>query len=264
MNVNKKQQGKTEKQNFPLEKDYLSNLSVDCVIFGYHNKELKVLCCKIEGMNTWSLPGGHVQKDEGLEEAAYRILAERTGVEEVFLKQFRAFGDRSRSLANSDFRLHLLTIKAADAKKINWILNNRFVSVCYYALIEFSKVIPKPGFFDADCVWVDAQKLPSLILDHKQMVQEARKTLRLQLHHEPIGLNLLPTKFTLPELQALYETILGKKLDQRNFTKKLVSLGILRKLTEKKYIGAHRSPTLYKFNRRAYHKVLKEEIEWAF
>lgn len=254
----------TIKHPLPVEKDYLANLSIDFVIFGYHNKELKVLGSKIEGMNDWSLPGGHIRKDEGIEEAAYRILMERTGVKGLFLKQFQVFGDKDRSLKKTDFNLHLQTIRASDAKKINWIYTNRFISVCYYALTEFSKAIPKPGFFDSECTWLQIHQLPSLILDHNQIIQEALKTLRHQLHYEPIGLNLLPEKFTLPELQALYETILGKKLDQRNFTKKLVSLDIIQKLNEKKHVGGHRSPTLFKFNKRSYRKALKEGVELAF
>lgn len=264
MRIRQSQKLKPTEEAFPLEKDYLANVSVDCVIFGYHNKELKVLCSKIKGMNHWSLPGGHVPKKEGIEEAAYRILEERTGLKGIFLKQFQAFGDKDRSLSSTDFQLHLLSIKAADAKKIKWILENRFVSICYYALTEFSKVVPQPSVFDAECRWMDVQKLPQLILDHRQMVRDALKTLRHQIHHEPIGLNLLPEKFTLPELQALYETILGKKLDQRNFTKKLLSLDIVKKLNEKKHIGGHRSPNLYRFNKRAYNRALKNEIELAF
>jgi ADP-ribose pyrophosphatase YjhB (NUDIX family) len=252
------------KSYLPNQKDYLSNVSVDCVIFGYHEKELKVLCSRIEGMNDWSLPGGHVRISEGIKEAAYRILEERTGVKGLFLKQFQTFGERDRSLQNTDFDLHLLTLRRSEMKKIEWIYQNRFVSVCYYALTEFSKVIPKPGFFDSECTWSEINRLPSLIMDHKQIIKEALKTLRHQLHYEPIGLNLLSEKFTLPELQALYETILGKKLDQRNFTKKLIALDIIRKLDEKKHIGGHRAPHLYKFNKRSYNRALKQGAELAF
>jgi 8-oxo-dGTP diphosphatase len=250
--------------SLPLEKDYLANLSIDCVIFGYHNKELKVLCSKIIGMEVWALPGGHIRKDENLEEAAHRILEERTGVKGLFLKQFQTFGNKDRSFEKTAFSAHRLTLPAADAKKLNWIFTNRFVSICFYALTEFSKVTPVHGFFDAECSWVDVHNLPAMLLDHGQMIQDALKTLRRQIHHEPVGLNLLPEKFTLPELQSLYETILGKELDQRNFTKKLASLNLLRKLNEKKHIGGHRSPTLYKFNKRAYNQALKQEIELAF
>jgi ADP-ribose pyrophosphatase YjhB (NUDIX family) len=264
MNTKRNQRIKELSSTLPLEKDYLSNLSIDCVVFGYHNKELKVLLSKIIDVNAWALPGGHVRNSENLEEAANRILEERTSVKGLFLKQFQTFGNKDRSFIDTELLAHAKTLWGADAKKINWIFTKRFVSVCYYALTEFSKVVPKPSFFDAECTWVDIHALPPMLLDHGQIIQEALKTLRRQLHHEPIGLNLLPEKFTLPELQALYETILGKKLDQRNFTKKLVSLDLLRKLNEKKHIGGHRSPTLYKFNKRAYKQALKQEIELAF
>lgn len=260
MSVNKKKIA----ARFPLEKDHLSGVSVDCVVLGYHNKELKVLCSKFMGVEALALQGGPVRKNESLEEAAHRILAERTGVEGLFLKQFQTFGNKGRSLANTNLWPGAFAIWGAEARKLSWIFTNRFVSVCYYALTEFSKVAPRPGPYDASCTWVDVHRLPPFILDHKQMIREALKTLRRQIHHEPIGLNLLPEKFTLPELQALYETILGKKLDQRNFTKKLMSLDIVKKLDEKKNIGGHRSPNLYKFNKRAYNSALKNEIELAF
>lgn len=246
------------------EKYFLSNLMIDCVIFGYHNKEMKVLCNTIEGVNDWALPGGRIRRSENLEDAAYRILEERTSVRGLFLKQFQTYGHKDHSLMNTQLPLHLKTIRTADAKMIKQMLTERFISVCYYALTEFSKVIPKPDVFHAECRWVSIHELPPLILNHKQTIQDALKTLRHQIHYEPVGLNLLPEKFTLPELQALYETILGKKLDQRNFTKKLTSLDILRKLNEKKHIGGHRSPTLYKFNKRAYYKAIKQGVELAF
>jgi hypothetical protein len=148
--------------------------------------------------------------------------------------------------------------------EVKWIFTTRFISIHYYALTEFSKVNPRPGLFFSETSWVDIHHLPPLILNNKQTVLEALKTLRRQLQHEPIGLNLLPEKFTLSELQILYETILGKSLDPRNFTKKLMTLGILRKLAEKRNIGGHRSPFLYKFNKRAYTQALKEEVSLVF
>jgi ADP-ribose pyrophosphatase YjhB (NUDIX family) len=262
--LDKKRKHPSNNHSLPSEKDYLANVSIDCVIFGYHEKELKVLSSKIDGMTHWALPGGHVKKDEDIEEAAHRILEERTGVKGLFLKQFQTFGSKNRSFIHTDFNSHFKTLHPTVAKKISWILTNRFVSVCYYALTQFNKVDPKPSFFDSECTWLDINQLPTMLLDHKQIIQEALKTLRHQVHYEPVGLNLLPEKFTLPEIQTLYETILDKRLDQRNFTKKLVSLNIIRKLNEKKNIGGHRSPTLYKFNKRAYNQALKEGVELAF
>jgi 8-oxo-dGTP diphosphatase len=255
---------KERKQALPSQKDHLSNIAIDCVVFGYHEKELKVICSKIQGMEQWSLPGGHVRIDENIEDAAYRILELRTNVKGLFLQQFKTFGHKDRCLMNTDFPSHLTKVPRPHADKIRWLLTNRFVSICYYALTEFSKVVLQPGFFDSACTWVDIHNLPPLILDHREIFEEALLTLRREIHYQPIGLNLLPEKFTLPELKALYETILGKKLDQRNFTKKIISLDIIRRLDEKKYIGGHRAPTLYKFNKRAYNKALRQGVELAF
>ncbi len=248
-----------------LEKNILPNVSIECVVFGYHNKELKVLCSRIEAMDVWSLPSGTIGKDEDLDDAVYRILEEQTGLQGLFLKQFNVAGDKNRSLANTGFPLvEQRLLDTPVGNDVKWIFTSRFISIHYYALTEFSKVSPRPGVFFSETSWVDIHNLPPLILHNKHTVLEALKTLRRQLQHEPIGLNLLPEKFTLPELQILYETILGKTLDPRNFTKKLMTLGILRKLAEKRAIGGHRSPFLYRFNKRAYVQALKEEVSLVF
>ena len=246
-----------------LEKEHLSHLSIDCVIFGYHEKQLKIICTRIGGMKGWLLPGGFIRKTEDIDDAASRILAERTGVTDLYLNQFRVFGKPGRNWKNTEELATLKQLKRTNAKMLKWI-SERFVTIGYYALTEYSTVTPQPGLFDSECGWFDVYNLPPLLLDHKEIFQEAFKTLQHRLHHEPIGLNLLSEKFTLPELQALYETILEKKLDQRNFTKKLVYLDLIRKLNEKKYIGGHRSPTLYKFNRREYNNAVKNGVELAF
>ena len=231
-----------------LEKDHLSHLSIDCVIFGYHEKQLKILCTRINDMKGWLLPGGFIKNKEDIDDAASRILQERTGVTNLYLNQFRVFGKPGRHWNNTDEITSLKQLKRTNAKLLKWI-TDRFVTIGYYALTEYSKVVPQPGLFDSECTWFDIHNLPPLLLDHEEIFAEAFKALQHRLHHEPIGINLLPEKFTLPELQALYETVLEKKLDQRNFTKKLVSLDLIKKLKEKKFIGGHRSPTLYKFNK---------------
>ena len=246
-----------------LERDHLSNISIDCVIFGYHEKQLKILCTRVSGLTGWLLPGGFIKKTEDIDDAAARILQERTGVTDLYLNQFRVFGKPDRGWKNREEFKGLKKSSGTNASQLKWI-SDRFISIGYYALTEYSKVSPKPGLFDAECNWFDVHDMPALLLDHEEIFKEAFKTLQHRLHHEPIGLNLLPEKFTLPELQALYKTILEKKLDQRNFTKKLAYLGLIRKLNEKKYIGGHRSPTLYKFNRREYYKAVKQGIELAF
>jgi 8-oxo-dGTP diphosphatase len=145
----------------------------------------------------------------------------------------------------------------------NW-LADRTVSIGYYALVEYSLVSPTPDYFSEECRWWDIHEVPSLLFDHDLMVERALHTLRLQLHYQPIGYNLLPEKFTMPELQRLYETIIGKPLDRRNFQKKILGLGYLQRLEERKTIGAHKSPYLYQFDKQQYDKALEEGLGFGY
>lgn len=241
---------------------YLQHLSIDSVIFGYHEQQLKVLLLKWKG-GVWSLAGGFIRREEPLQEAATRILKERTGLDDIFLHQFKIFGEPDRSVRSPDETSLLETLSGVAVKTGHWLLE-RTLSIGYYAVTEYSKVTPRPDFFSERCEWWDIDALPPMVFDHKLITIEALKALRTQIYHQPIGFNLLPEKFTLPEIHELYETILGKKLDRRNFPKKLLSLGIIKKLNEQRKIGAHRSPFLYKFDKKKYDKALHEGVVLAF
>ncbi|GAB3908804.1 NUDIX domain-containing protein [Larkinella knui] len=237
---------------------YLPHLSIDPVIIGYHDQQLKVLLLKWIGLNGWGLPGGFIQRREPLSQAAHRILHERTGLEDLFLQQFHIFGDspyrvqeRSVNEFNETYGL------AIDGN--TWLFE-RTLSIGYFALVDYSKVSVRTDFFTVDYQWWDVSEIPPLLFDQNEVVEKALATLRLQIYHQPIGYNLLPEKFTLPEIHTLYETILGKKLDQRNFAKKLVGLGLIKKLDEQRAIGPHRSPYLYQFEKDAYENALKQGI----
>jgi ADP-ribose pyrophosphatase YjhB (NUDIX family) len=244
-------------------KEFLHHLSIDCVLFGYHEHQLKVLLLKWKRSNKWSLPGGFIGLDENLRQAAERILMERTGLDKIFLHQFQTFGEPGRSDRTKADIDHLAFITNAPVPPGHWLLK-RTVSIGYYAVTEYSKVNPQPDQLSDECRWWDINDVPKLIFDHNLILSEALKALRMHIYHQPIGYNLLPEKFTLPEIHDLYETILGKQLDRRNFAKKLTSLGLIKKLNEQKNIGAHRSPFLYKFDKRKYDKALKEGIILAF
>src|SRR3954453_8372589 len=245
------------------DRQFLHHLSIDCVIFGYHERQLKVLLLKWKHSNKWSLPGGFIKLDETLDEAATRILTERTGLSELFLQQFQTFGEPRRSERSAADIKHLETILGTPMAKDHWLLK-RTVSIGYYSVTEYSQVNPQPDFLSDECTWYDINAIPKLVFDHNLIVTEALKALRMQIYIQPIGYSLLPKKFTLPEIHDLYETILGKELDRRNFPKKLLSLGIIKKLDEQRSIGAHRSPYLYKFDKRKYDKALKGGIVLAF
>ena len=239
------------------EYNFLPSLSVDCVIFGFHENLLKVLLLKHRHLNMWALPGGFIGKDEPTDAAAYRVLKERTGLNEIFLQQFHVFGEPERS--QKEFHLQDLKKDGINVTEDLWILQ-RFVTIGYYALVEFSKVSPAPDTLSEKCIWWDIHKVPSLILDHRKILDKALATLRMQLNYQPIGYNLLPEKFTMPELQKLYETILDKKLDRRNFQRKILGFQILQRLTETKKGVPHKSPYLYSFNLRKYNHALNEGL----
>lgn len=239
------------------DKLYHPGISVDCTIFGFHENILKVLLLKVKQVNKWALPGGFIFKNETIENAAYRVLQERTGVKNIFLQQFNAFGEPNRS----DSTIHQTRYMDYGIKipKDNWLLQ-RFVTIGFYALIDFTEVNLENAIINEGAEWIDINKLNNLMMDHENIVFKALEALRTQLAYLPIGRNLLPKKFTMPELQKLYETILGQKLDRRNFQRKMIGFGILNKLTETRKGGAHKAPFLYTFNDKKYQKALKEGL----
>lgn len=236
---------------------YLAHISLDCVLFGFHQNQLKVLLLKMKGRKEWGLPGGFVGKEETLELAASRVLKERTGLSNIFLQQFHVFSEPDRGN-----QLQVVEELKKDNHfpiEIEWF-RQRFISVGFYALVEFSQVHPTPDSFSEACQWQDLPEVGKLMLDHNRILQKAQETLQLQLSHQPIGYNLLPSTFTIPELQSLYEAILGKKLDRRNFHRKITTYGILKKLNERRSGVAHKAPDLYSFDLDTYNQALKEGL----
>jgi hypothetical protein len=232
---------------------YLRHLSVDCVIFGFHENELKVLLLKW-AKGPWCVPGGFVGKTESMEQSVNRTVKQRTGLDNIFFRQFHVFSDPQREKKKELFRY---------AERGGW-LTERFISVGFYALVEFSKVSPQGDQFSEECTWWDVDSVPKMVFDHNEIFQKALATLRQSLNDHPIGYELLPNKFTMPELQKLYETILGTALDRRNFQKKMLAMGILERLKERKTGGAHKAPYLYKFNKAKYDKALKLGLKGGF
>lgn len=236
--------------------DLLDHISLDCVVFGFHENQMKVLLLRMKYSHEWALPGGFVHGHESLETAANRVLKERTGLSRIFLQQFHVFSDPSRSKHNPAVPD---VLQSGGPLGQEWF-NQRFISVGFYALVDFSKVEPKPDELSDVCTWVGLDEPGNLMMDHRQILEKALETLRFHLALQPVGLNLLPEKFTMPQLQKLYETILGQELDRRNFQRKMLGYGILTKLDEVKTGGAHKAPALYKFNKIKYQKALKEGL----
>ena len=210
-------------------------VATDCIIFGFDAGKLKLLIFKrrVEPLKgEWSLIGSFVKIDEDVDKAAKRVLAEITGLKNVFMEELKTYGKADR---DPGFRC---------------------ISIGQYALIRIEdydkELIEKHGAH-----WYELDQIPNLVLDHNQMVQDALGRLRRKARYEPIGFELLPQKFTIPQLQQLYEAIYQKELDARNFRKKVLSYNVLIKLEEKDKSSSRRGAFLYKFDDINYQKLLK-------
>ncbi len=211
---------------------------------------------KMKTMDKWALPGGFVSHEEDVDKAAINVLQRRTGLTDIFLHQFYLFGEVKRK--EPDITQKLIRTGIIEPDMEEWF-EQRFVSLGYYALVDYAHVQrPKPDPISDKCEWMAIHELPELILDHDQIVRRAHETLKKELHYQPIGINLLPEKFTMPELQALYETVLEKELDRRNFRRKMLSYGILIKTKERRKGGAHKAPILYKFEKTKYLQAIEK------
>ncbi|MCD7977441.1 MAG: NUDIX domain-containing protein [Tannerellaceae bacterium] len=213
---------------------FLPGISLDCVIFSFHDGNLKILLNRFRDYSKWMLPGGFVHKEESVDEAAARTLTSRTGIRDIYLRQFYLFGDRDR--INIEENRALLLFKAeAEMEQISsigeeWFLQ-RFVSVGYFAFVEFDKIHISTNPQE-ETQWFDLHEVPVLYADHNKIIEKAITTIRGQLNSIPIGYELLPEKFTLTQLRIIYETILDKKLDRRNFQRKILSTGLVYKRDE--------------------------------
>jgi len=229
---------------------YLPHLSVDPVIFGFENNGLKVLMLQMNYREKWLLPGGYVRKDEDLDDAVIRILKERAGISDAYLEEFGIFGKKDRSeFFFEDFDETLFH-------------KQRFISIGYLALYNPSNTTLVKDDLSNACEWIYLDQLGNIdiAMDHREIIEKALLTLREKISIKPIGYNLLPEKFTLSELQKLYEVILGKELNRGNFYRKIKNLGILRKLDEQRRGGAHKAPDLYSFDEENYNKALESGL----
>jgi 8-oxo-dGTP diphosphatase len=211
-------------------------LTVDCVVFGFDIGELKVLLIEraLEPFRgRWALPGGFVRVHETLDEAARRELEEEAGLKDVFLEQLYSFG-----AVNRDPR-------------------ERVVSVAYYALVKLAAHETKAATDATEARWFPISNTPKLVFDHAHILATAQARLKAKVRYQPIGFELLPPKFTLSQLQHLYEAVLGTGLDKRNFRKKVLSFKLLVPLRETQMTGRHRPAQLFRFDAVKYEKLKK-------
>lgn len=214
-------------------------LATDCVIFGFDGGELKLLLLEREKepfKNKWALPGGFVFMEETTEESAQRILLEKTGIKNVFIEQLYTFSATGR-----------------DPRE-------RIVSVAYYALVNSLQYQLTAGRDTVKTEWFELSKLPQLAFDHAQIVQTAIGRLKGKVSYQPIGFELLDEKFTLSQLQSLYEAILETPVDKRNFRRKILGMGLLKALDEKEKNVARKAARFYSFDKKAYQELTKKGL----
>ena len=207
-------------------------VSVDVIIFGFDEGKLKVLIGRRQmdpGRGEWSLYGGFVAADENIDEAASRTLSELTGLRNLYMRQVGAFGSVDRDPGE------------------------RVISIAYYALINV-KDYDERVRMEHSVEWMDVNELPKLYSDHNEMVRKALKLMRQKLRTEPIGFRLLPSLFTLTQLQKLYEAVNGEELDKRNFRKRIKEMDFIEKTELIDKTGSKRGAYLFRFNRKAYNE----------
>ncbi len=212
------------------------SVTVDCVIFGFKDNKLHLLTIKRSSdpeAGKWALPGGFLEVDETVEDAADRILQIMTGVKGVYLEQVKVFSELNRHP------------------------KGRVITIGFFALVNPKNFQLAPSTYASEAEWIEVDKKPKLAFDHEEIFGAALNKLKREIKLRPIGFELLPSKFTLTDLQNLYEVIVKMKLDRRNFRRKIHSMNFLTKLDEKKR-GAHKEADLYKFDKKKY-KALQQE-----
>ena len=219
-------------------KDIIKNVSTDCVIFGFEKSSIEVLVYKRAqnpSKGEWALPGGFLKEGELIEEAARRILKDTTGVSDIYLEEVGVFDEIDRFPP--------------------W----RVFTIGYFALVNPKRYkLMSSSIFTLEADWFKIDELPELAWDHQNIVDKALDKLRMRVLNKPIGFKLLPDKFTLPQLQTLYEVILDKTFDKRNFRKKIMHMNVLIKLNEKDRCSKKRPADLYKFNKHSYQKLVDQ------
>ncbi|MFC2176735.1 NUDIX domain-containing protein [Bacteroidota bacterium] len=225
-----------------MEDNVLENVSVGCTVFGF-DKQLKVLLMKHNsglGAGRWGIPGGLVEKDKSLDEAVQNVLFKLTGIENIFMEQTMAFGAVDRHPAG------------------------RIIAIGYKALIRIDDFFLTAGFTASDVAWFPVNQTPDLIFNHSEILNHALDSLKKKVRQEPIGFEMLPPKFTLHELQSLYESILGMTLDKPNFRRKINGMKLLVDTGEKEEDVSYRAAKLYRFDPIAYNQLKEQKFVLDF
>jgi 8-oxo-dGTP diphosphatase len=216
-------------------------LTVDVVVFALDDDDLKVMLIERDVppfAGEWALPGGFVRVDETLDDAARRELEEETGLRDIFVEQLYTVGTIDR-----------------DPRE-------RVVTVAYYSLVNLAGHDVQASTDARNAAWFPVSELPKLAFDHQKILNLAHERLRAKVRYQPIGFELLPERFTLRQLQHMYEVILDRELDKRNFRKKILATGIVKETTEIEKDVAHRAARLFRFDERAYRRLMKQGLHF--
>lgn len=236
------------------------HISIDCVLFGFDFEALHLLLIEREHGSpdlsadecTYALPGDLIYSDEDLDSGARRVLQELTGLDNIFLQQFGAFGSPDR-LDRAEDQAWLRNLRAQP--------DERVVTIGYFSLVKMTDHKPVASSFARATQWVKVHDVGQLAFDHNLLLQRALKSLRRDIQTRPIGFNLLPPKFTLGQLQKLYEAIHDRDLDKRNFRRKILKLGIVKELEEKQTGVAHKPARFFSFDEAKYAELLEKGFE---
>ena len=223
--------------DLPPKEFFTFGLSVDCVVFGYHEGEVRVLLVERDAepyKGSWALVGDLVHPETDLRASANDVLSSLTGLTDIFMEQFHTFGSVDR---------HPL---------------GRVITVGYYSLVRSNDYNPVASSWAKSTKWFNINDLPELAFDHSTILDKGIRTLKRRVRYRPVGFELLPNKFTLLELQALYEALLGYKFDKPNFRKKILSMDLLVQLDEVQSNVSHRPAKLFRFDETRYRELRKE------
>lgn len=243
-----------------MEVGLIPNVSIDCVVFGFDFNQLRVLLIErnveVDGRlyHDLKLPGDLVRLEEDLDEAAARILRENTGARDIYLQQFRAFGSVGRLLR-----------MPRDMKWLHEIDHpeSRVITIAYYSLVSIYGENDSKIQLSSNARWHPVNEVTELVMDHLDILEASLQALRQELMNKPIGFELLPEKFSLSQMQTLYEVILGKTFDKRNFRKKISGMKYLVPLQEKQTGVAHKPARLYTFDREIYARSNRDSFDFS-
>lgn len=234
------------------DKNYIPQVAVDCVVFGYEDHQLKVLISNLNYKgNFYTLHSGFIDQEEDLENAAKRVLKDRTGLNNIYLQQFKVFDTAEKkrkefmdTLIETNYSGDVSQLESSK-EQYNWFVK-RFISIGYYALVDLKTVSPKLTKFDASIKWYSVGEIPKLVMHYDEVFEAALRSMKKDIGQKFNAFNLLPEKFTMKDIQHIYEAIFQTKYIRSNFQKKILEMDVLERL-EKKYTGAkNKAPYLYR------------------